>query len=47
MYLYNIAVESINKYKEEELTDFDDFMDEIEESMNKCFVKNANGIISE
>ena len=30
MYLYNIAVESINKYKEEELTDFDSFMDEIE-----------------
>ncbi len=30
MYLYNMAVESINKYKEEELTDFDTFMDEME-----------------
>jgi hypothetical protein len=29
-YIYNAAVESIHKYKEEELTDFDDFMDEIE-----------------
>lgn len=31
-YLYNMAVESKRKYKEqeEELTDFDSFMDEVE-----------------
>lgn len=30
MKLYQAALDSIKRYKEEELTDFDEFMDEIE-----------------
>ena len=36
--LYNLAVKSVKKYKEsgEELTDFDSFMDEIEEEYKRA-----------